>query len=210
MKASLVLLLLLSGCALSPMRLFQAKVPEPVLKAPVQLEAERASADLIARKLETPIELRPVAAKLSASLGAPMKPFDLPTVAQSANAASSNLDKGMVDMQKQLTALNLQLATYQGKTIEGTGLSLLGPGMATIVIGLIVLGVVFPPAFTMMGFAYKRLKATASIVVDQLDQAAKAPETAAAVQAIKSKLSSEMDTAHKQVIHALQRPTNAT
>lgn len=199
-------LVLLTGCSLG--RVFQTKVPEPVSKSPQQTEAERSAADLIARKLETPVELKPVATNLSASLGAPK--YSLADVSNfnigSASAhANQNLLDGMLRMQRQLDALNKKLTTLQGKDIEGTGISLLGPGMATIVIGLIVLGVVFPPAFTLMGIAYRRLKQTSSIIVDQIDEAAKAPETADAMKKFKVAVGTKMDLAHKKVVSDLQK-----
>lgn len=198
---------LLSGC--SSWRVFEAKVPAPVVKQEVQVEAEKAAAELIARKIEKPEELKPVAVSLSASLGLPKKSlvdvraFDLPVAAEKAN---DGLQAGILNMQKQLEALNVKLTKLQGKEIEGTGFSLLGPGMSAIVIGLIVLGVVFPPAFTLMGIAYRRLKSTASLVVEQIDETAKEAGNSEAIKTLKSKLNAQMDVAHKQVIHSLQKP----
>lgn len=195
-----------AGCSLAPVRLFQAKVPAPVVKSAEAIEAERGAADLIARKIEKPEELIPVATKLSGSLGAPRRPFDFPTVAQSAAAATKGLDKSTVETQRQLAALNAKLAKYEGKEIEGTGFSILGPGMAVIVIGLIVLGVACPPAFTLMAFAYRRLKSTAGMVVEQIDEAAKSDEAKATIEKIKANLNAKMDIQHKRVVHALQKP----
>ena len=206
MRYSILLALLLSGCS---SRIFQSKVPAPVVKAEVQIEAERSAADLIARKIETPIELKPVAISLSTSLGAPkqslvdVKAFSLPVAAKHADA---DLQDGIKTMQKQLAELNIKLTKLQGKEIEGTGFSILGPGVSMLVIGLIVLGVVFPPAFTLMMIAYRRLKQTASMVVEQIDEASKDPAAAVAVKEIKTKLNGLMDTPHKQVIHDLQKP----
>lgn len=196
--------LALAGCAFSPVRLFQDKVPAPLAKAAVQVEAERAGADLIARKIETPRELIPVAQKLSTSLGAPAKLFDMP-VASAAVAASVALDKGSADMSRKLDMLNAKLAGLQGKEIEGTGLSLLGPGMAAVVIGLIALGVVFPPAFTFLLFAFKRLRAASKTIVQTIDEQ-EDPEVVAALTKVKGQLAEKMDLSHKKVIHNLQKP----
>jgi len=203
---AIVVALSFECCALSPVRLFQAKVPAPLAKGEEQVEAERGAADLIARELKAPLELVPVANKLSVSLGPPRKPFNLPTVAQNATAASNALEKGIMDMNRKLDLLNSRLAKYEGKEIEGTGFSILGPGITILVIGLIALGVIFPPVFTLLAFAYRRLKATASMVVEEIDQTAKSEEAKEVVKKIKDGLNAKMDKSHKQVIHALQKP----
>lgn len=205
MKAWVLVFFLLSAC--TPWRAFQSKVPEPVSKLAEQVEAERQGADLIARKLEQPVELKPVAVSLSASLGAPKKSlvdtkaFDMPAAAQHANL---DLQSGIVQMQRQLDQLNFKLVKLQGKEVEGTGFSLLGPGMTVVVLGLIVLGVVFPPAFTIMGILYRRMKQTAGMIVAQIDETSKAPETVEAVKQIKAGLDKKMDEAHKLVVRNLK------
>lgn len=202
----LCVVVLLTSCAVP--RIFESKVPAPVVKSESQIEAERQGADLIARKIETPVELKPVAASLSSSLGAPkkslvdVKVFDLP---KAANTADADLRENLVKFQKELDDVNRRLIKLQGKDIEGTGISLLGPGITTIVIGLIVLGVVFPPAFTFLLFAFRRLRSTASLVVNSIESAAAAPETAQAVSAIKSSLSNTMDKLHKNVVLDLKK-----
>ena len=195
-KSSIVALtLFLTACSWQPLRVFQAKVPEPLAKAPAQIEAERRGADLIARKIEQPEELKPVAVALAASLGAPAEPIEAATAAELpkvAATATAELQAGMVKMQRQIEQLNRILAKYQGKEIEGTGFSLLGPGATVIIVGLIVLAVAFPPVLTLLVFAYRRLKATAGIVVNQLEDAANAPETREAVAIIKAKVRQRM------------------
>ena len=203
----LLLSLVSGGCV--PFRIFQSKVPAPIIKSEKQVEAERSAADLIARKIEAPPELKPVAVSLSASLGAPktslvdVKAFELPKAATKAN---DELIVGIRQMQTQLDQLNTKLVKLQGKEVEGTGFSVLGPGISAIVIGLIVLGVVFPPAFTLMGIAYRRTKAAASHIVEEIDAATHDPETKDAVKKIKQKLNARMDTTDKKVIHTLQTP----
>jgi len=196
------------GCSITSKRLFTAKVPEPISKPAPQTERERQAADLIAREIRTPVVLKPVAVALSQSMGAPEKPLPSSTpeeLASSASSSTTDLQASIVAMQKQIVALNRNLIKYQGKEIEGTGFSILGPGMATIVIGLIALGVIFPPVFTVLAFMYRRLKATAATVVDQIEVAANAPETKEAVAKIKSNLSSAMDAAHKRVVLDLKK-----
>lgn len=195
-----------TGC--TAMRLFQSKVPAPIVKNDKQIEAERQGADLLARKILTPVELIPVAASLSASLGKPL--FSLADqsnfiIEKASSHANEDLLAGIVIQQKQLATLNTKLTVLQGKSVDDTGISILGPGMVTIIIGLIILGVVFPPAFTLVGIAYRRLKQTSSMIVDQIDAAAKEPETAAAVAAIKDELKGKMDLVHKKVVSNLQK-----
>ena len=189
-------------------RAFQTKVPAPVVKPAKQVEAERSAADLIARKIETPVELIPVAVSLSNSLGAPekslteVKDFSL---AKASSVANADLHASLLQMQRQLETLNHKLTALQGKEIEGTGLSLLGPGTATIVVALIALGILFPPLFTILGFMYRRLRQTTSLIVQQVDSAASDPETQAAVAKMKDSLAKTMDTVHKRVVSNLQK-----
>jgi len=102
-----VCLVVTAGCTAA--RLFQSKVPAPVLKTEKQVEAERQGADLIARKLETPHQLKPVAESLSNSLGKPkysladISNFNIDDAATRANV---DLLAGIVSMQKQLNELN--------------------------------------------------------------------------------------------------------
>ena len=122
-------------------------------------------AEALARKIETPEALQPVATALSASLGPPAAQIPAATAAElpaAANTATADLRAGMVEMQRQLAQLNKKLTTYQGKDIEGTGFSVLGPGVTTLVLVLIVLAVIFPPVFALLAFAYRRLQASQS------------------------------------------------
>lgn len=182
------------GCGL-PSRIFTAKVPPPVQKLPAQVEGERRAADLLAHGIQKPESLKPVAQGLSDSLGKPEKPLPSATPEQVDTSAAQSLEAlnaGMLKLQKQLDAQNKFLAKYAGKEIEGTGFSLLGPGMVTLVIILIVVAVACPPALTLMFFAFKRLKAAAGIVVNQMEEAGKSPEAAEAVAGIKAKIAQEM------------------
>lgn len=202
----LLCFLLLSFCGCSTLKVFQSKVPAPILKQEKQLEAERSAADLIARRVKEPPELIFVAQSLSQSLGQPKHPIaDSQPLAVAAAKVDTDLRKGIVELQTQLTSTNTKLTALQGKEIEGTGISLLGSGVGMGVIGLIVLGVIFPPAFTIMGIMYRRLKQTASMVVQQIDVAAKDPETADAVAKLKTELKGAMDVSHKKVVSSLQK-----
>lgn len=187
---AIFILFLVTGCTVGQWRVFKASVPAPIGKSAATLEAERRAADLIARKIEAPAELKPVAQGLSASLGAPSKPLKADTpedFAKAADTSAAELRSALVAMQKQITRLNVDLIKYQGKAIEGTGFSMFGPGMTTIIIALIVLAVACPPALTLMAFAYRRLKAASKSVVNGLEEAAKDPKNREAVQEIKKK-----------------------
>jgi len=194
---SLILCFLLLGCT-AP-RFFQSKVPAPIVKTDDQFESERQGADLIAKTIETPVELKPVASSLSTSLGAPKKSlfvggasFNMPVAAAHAN---SDLQSGILQMQHQLDVLNGKLTRLQGKDIEGTGFSILGPSTVVIIGGLIALGVFFPPAFTIIFFILRRTKAAAGIVVNEIEKAAQAPETKAAIAIVKNKILQTMQAA---------------
>jgi len=205
-RGAAILLFALTGC--TPLRLFQTSVPAPITKPSAQIESERQAADLIAQKIETPVELRPVAVSLSASLGAPahslldVKTFSLPAAS---HAADANLRDGIVQMQAQLAQLNTRLSKLQGKDVEGTGISILGPSTVLIIGGIVVLGVVFPPAFTVLLMLFRRLKATASTIVNNIDDAAKEPASAAAISSLKTRLSADMDQVHKRIVKSLQK-----
>ena len=188
-------LLVLSGCSTSFGRFFQTKVPTPIVKQEAQMEAERRSADFIARTIETPVELKPIAEALSQSLGAPkvqIKSLTLADLPAAYLTASRELHAGQVAQQQQIAELNKQLAKYQGKEIEGTGVNLLGPGIITILVILAVLGVMFPPIASLLFFSLRRVKAAASTVVQGLEEAAQSPETQALVTSIKSRISKKM------------------
>ena len=101
----LVLLLVLPGCSTSFGRFFQTKVPTPIVKQEAQMEAERRSADFIARTIETPVELKPIAEALSQSLGAPkvqIKSLTLADLPAAYLTASRELHAGQVAQQQQI------------------------------------------------------------------------------------------------------------
>lgn len=193
--APLFALGLLASCQLNPLRVFQAKVPPPAAKSPQQIEGERQAAELLTHGKIDPPSLEKVADSLSDSLGKPDKPLPSATPAQvdkSAAEVVARMEANIAKMQKTLDAQNKFIAKYAGKEIEGTGFSMLGPGMTALVIGLIVLAIACPPALTLMAFAYRRLKAAAGIVVNELEEAASNPEAKDAVAKIKSNIGAKM------------------
>lgn len=206
MRFFILICLLCSGCGMIPTRLFQKAVPPPVAKQPAQIEAERQSADLLAHGITAPISLVPVAQGLSESLGKPANPLPSATpeqVDQSAGKALEALTKQIGAMQKQIDAQNKFLAKYAGTKLEGTGIDLMGPGMIALVLGLIVLGFVCPPALTVMFFIMRRAKAALGTVVNGIEDAAKSPELKSAVAAVKENIGERMK-AHPQQTTALK------
>lgn len=195
------------SCALLPEhRIGQKAVPAPVAKSPQQIEAERQAAEYLTHVDMDPPEAEQVADGLSESLGKPGKP--LPTankqeIKDSAAEALKALNVGMTKMQKQIDAQNKFLSKYAGTKLEGTGFDLMGPGMIAIVIGLIALGVLCPPALTVMFFILRRVKAAAGIVVSEVENASKEPELQAAVSKIKNNVATAMQK-HKQPTTALK------
>ena len=207
----LLLLIALSsaGCSLVPVRVFKDKVPEPVVKGEKQIEAERQAADLLARVIFEPAELKPVAVSLSASLGAPVKPIpyvapvDLPKAVEVAGKA---LHAGQVEIQAKRDKLNEQLAENAGKPIEGTGFSIAGPSAILLVVGFIALLIICPSSIGIFMWAYKRVKGTAKTIVTSLEEAANDPELAESVKVIKEDLSRKMDKKNKKVVLDLKKP----
>lgn len=205
------------ACGIIPdMRVGEKSVPPPVQKPPQQVEAERQAADVLAKGIEEPKSLIPVAKGLSNSLGKPLKPLihSNPTreeIDLVSLSALQRLEEGMSRMQKQIDAQNKFLTKHAGKTIEGTGFDLMGPSMFLLIAGLIVLAVVCPPVMTLMFFAFRRLKAAAGIVVNEIEEASKSEETKNAVAAIKAKVADKMhkskqpSTALKAVITDLKQ-----
>jgi hypothetical protein len=203
------LLLTVPGCGLIPeYRVGQKAVPPPVQKTPAQLEAERQAAELLARGIEEPPSLKPVAQGLSDSLGKPQKSLvpANPTREQvdtAALEAVARLEASLAKMQKQVDAQNKFLTKYAGTKLEGTGFDLGSWGGGALLIGLVVLAIACPPVMTLMFFAFRRLKAAASIVVNEMEAAAKEPEAKEAVAKIKERVAAKMQS-HKQPTTALK------
>ena len=141
------LLFIVSGCHAPQWRVFQSKVPEPLQKPAIQIEAERASADLVARTITAPPEAVPVAQKLSESLGTPEHPITQTKPAKARDEALDGLQSGIREAQQNLADLNERLAKYDGKKIEGTGVNVFGFAVSLPVIGLIALAIFCPSLF---------------------------------------------------------------
>jgi hypothetical protein len=154
----LMALLAFSGCNVPQWRVFQSKVPAPLVKSAVQIEAERAGADLVARTIEKPVELVPVAQKLSESLGAPEHPITQANTTTAAKDALDGLREGIKAKQHDLDKQNKLLAQYEGKKIEGTGVNVFGFAVSLPVIGLIALCIFFPGALGILLRMFLRVR----------------------------------------------------
>lgn len=147
---------LLTGCSsfLPQWRVFQAKVPEPIVKNEAKMEVDRQVADYIARTVENPPELKPLAMSLSESLGHPKKPIKVEDGAEERLQAS--LNKALLDTQRQREELNQTLTKTEGKKIEGTGVNVFGFAVSGTVLILIALCVMFPPVAGIIWFIIQR------------------------------------------------------
>jgi len=192
-------LILPSGCNAPQWRVFQSKVPAPLAKPAIQVEAERASADLVARTVTAPSEIIPVAQKLSYSLGAPEHPITQANQANAAKQAVTSLTMGIVEAQQLRDGLNDKLAKYDGKKIEGTGVNLFGFAVSLPVLGLIVLAI-FCPGVLLWLLANSRGALIATI---KGIQSFKAFNPSASIS-LNSALDSAQDAAHKALVKKLK------
>jgi len=200
--ALIAVMVAVSGCQLPTWTVFKEKVPEPIVKSDDAKEVERQAADLIARKIEEPKELKPVAVKLSESLGVPNKPLRNDNLEAAAEKAVDAINSELVEVQEKRVELNEQLAKNSGKAIEGTGYNLFGFSMSLSMIVLAVLFVMFPPlamiAWKVFSGVAGALKATVSGINDYVkanpDQADR----------LKSSLKGKHDAAHKAIISKIK------
>lgn len=194
--AVLVLCLGVTGCQLSQWRVFQSKVPEPLQKPAVQVEAERQSADWLAKTVSAPPEAVPVAQKLAASLGEPEHPIAAKTPQIGSNEALTQLTIGIVEAQRLRDDLNEKLAKYEGKKIEGTGFNVFGLSMSLPVLGVIAALIFFPGvAIPLLASTLKRVRGTLAAVVQGVQDYKDGKETD-----LDTALSKRMDAAHKMQI----------
>jgi len=202
----MVVLLALSGCNTPQWRVFQSKVPAPLVKSEVQVEAERAGADLVARTVTAPPEIIPVAQKLSESLGAPEYPIIQVNAAKASKEALNGLQSGIIRAQESRVELNEQLAKFDGKKIEGTGVNVFGFAVSLPVLGLIALAIFCPGVFGWLWWCAKKagklaegaLTATVSAVQDFK------AENPNSKLAINQKLDGKQDEAHKALVRKIK------
>lgn len=193
----LISCLFLAGCQLPQWRVFQTKVPEPIVKGPRAVEVERQAADLLAKRIEKPVELIPVAQQLSASLGRPEHPLE-GTTAELAPETVKALEKELLHTQGQLDKLNKLLTKNEGKKVEGTGINVFGVSFGLGAVGLVVLCFMFPPIGLVLWSIFKRLSgaltSTAKGISNYISENPEAGEK------LKGYLAKTQDAAHKAII----------
>jgi len=194
---TLILCLFLTGCQLPQWRVFQAKVPGPIVKAPRAVEVERQAADLLAKRIEKPVELIPVAQQLSASLGRPEKPLEGDT-ADLAPETVKALERELLRTQGELAALNKLLEKNEGKKVEGTGINILGASFSLGVVALVVLCIMFPPISLVLWTIFKRISGALTATAKGISNYVK--DNPEAGEQLKDYLSRTQDAAHKAVI----------
>lgn len=195
--------LLFSGCqSLMPQwRLFQKKVPAPIVKPAAQVELERQAAEYIARNVEKPVELKPIAVGLSKSLGVPEKPITALPVEAGPDFYDAWM-KVLKHEQEQRDELNAMLAKQEGKKIEGTGVNIFGFSVGFAGLALIALLVAFPPLATVLWAIFTRVSGTLSTTAKGIAEFAK--ENPDAGKKLKEKLAQTQDAVHKQVISKIK------
>lgn len=190
-------LLLNSGCLHLPqLRIFQKKVPTPII--PIITEAMRETADLIARKIETPVELKAPAIVLSASLGSPDKPIQEKTIEKSSSVAVEKLQAGETDKRKKQEKQNSFLNEYEGKNISGTGFNLFGPLAVLGPIGLLAIFVFVPGSLGVCLWFIRRLRGTVSTLAQGVENYRE--ENPEAIKALEDQWGRLQDRAHKSVV----------
>jgi hypothetical protein len=184
-------------------RLFQKKVPAPIVKPAAQIETERRTADYIARTVETPPQLKPMAADLSESLGRPEKPIPADTTADEAEARMrAEWQKALLKSQQQIDQLNALLAKSEGKKIEDTGINVFGFSMGGAALALIVLCVLFPGVATILWAVFKRVSGALSSTAKGISDFIK--DNPDAGEKLKDALAKTQDAAHKQIISKIK------
>jgi len=203
MKAlSLTALLLCTACQAPQWRVGQAKVPEPLFRPVVQVEAERAAARLLAETITSPPEMLPVAQALSASLGQPADPVIEKTLLKAQIEALSSLRAGIVEAQEELVDHNAALAKFQGKKVEGTGVNLFGFAVSLPVLGLVALCILCPGAIGVLFWLLRQTRgALVSTVQGIQNFKTSNPQIA---QDIVEKLDRAQDEAHKTLVRKIK------
>jgi hypothetical protein len=199
---SFCLCLLVAGCQVPQWRVFQAKVPAPIAKDAGQIETDRRAADLVARTIETPVVLKPVAAALSQSLGQPENPIQTKDLASASQAATEEVRRSIVAMEEQIANQTVLLAKFEGKAIEGTGFNLFGIGSTAALVGLAALCVGCPSIITFLFFMLRRMRGALTATVAGV-QAFK-DENPEVADALRTELEKAHDAGHKTLIRELK------
>lgn len=196
--------LCLSGCAsmLPQWRLFQKKVPAPIVKPAAQIETERRTADYIARKIEWKSPVKTMALNLSASIGRPERPIADDDEAVIEQRMRVEWDKVLLKEQDQRAELNERLTAQEGKKIEGTGYNIFGFSVGFAGLALIVLCVMFPPLATILWAVFKRVSGALTSTATGISNFIK--DNPDAGEKLKGYLAKTQDAAHKQIISKIK------
>lgn len=198
---AITLCLFLAGCQLPQWRVFQAKVPEPIVKPAKTIEVERQAADLLAKRIEKPVELIPVARQLSSSLGVPERPIEAET-ADAAEISVKALEKALLNQQNQIKELNQVLEKNAGKPVEGTGINVFGVSFGLGAVGLIVLCFMFPPIGLVLWHIFTRLSGALTSTAKGISNYIKDhPDSG---EQLKDYLAQTQDAAHKAIISKIK------
>lgn len=197
----LISCLFLAGCQLPQWRVFQTKVPEPIVKGPRAVEVERQAADLLAKRIEKPVELIPVAQRLSASLGLPEKPLEGDTANLAPDTVKA-LEKELLRSQGELAALNKLLEKNEGKEVEGTGINIFGASFSLGVVAIVVLCIMFPPIGLVLWTIFKRLSGALTTTAKGISNYIS--ENPEAGEKLKGYLAKTQDAAHKATIRNIK------
>jgi len=192
-----LLTLLFSACQFPSWRVGEKKIPPPLVDKPKLIEGRRVAAQIIAERIETPAELKPLALALATSLGTPEKPAE--TIQQARKA----LTKGEAEKTKDENAQQKFHTEFQGKTVEGTGFDLFPLGGGVGLVALVALGIFCPGFLTAAFFVIKRLRTTLGTIVNSIESH---EQTAPAeMAALKAKIQSNMvDPIKKKLIKSLK------
>lgn len=200
----LVCCLVVLGCNAPQWRVFQSKVPAPLAKSAVQVEAERAGADLVARTIEKPVELVPVAQKLSESLGAPEHPITQSKPIKARGEALDGLNDGIKESQRQLVLLNEKLSKVDGAKIEGTGVNVFGFAVSLPIIGLIALCIFFPSTIGVLWWLLKKSKGALVATIKGVQDFKDSQPVPEVVTELNASLSKKMDDSHKKLVKKIK------
>ena len=162
-KLIILVSLLLVGCG--TFRVGEEKVPDPVRKTNQHKEVEKQSAYYLAT--HTKDENKVVADVLSRSIGAPKQKEE------KANVLESELFRHIANFENENVQLNDKLEQYSGKSIAGTGISLLPFFSGFGVISVIALLVLFPGLATVLFFILRRTKTAMANVIEGIQEFSK-------------------------------------
>lgn len=190
-------LIAIPGCSVPQWRVGQAEVPEPLpLAGEDQLESWRQGADYVSRNIEEPPAAVEVSQELSRAIGPPKNPEPDP------EKVIKRLRRELAEARERQAELRRELERHAGKPIEGTGVNLFGFASSGIVIAVVILLVIFPPAFSVVAFVARRMQATATSIVHGIEEWTERNPQAG--QDLRNHLSRGMDRKEKRTVRKIK------